>query len=887
MSAPPVPVGVHKTKSRAFYEFIRQIGASQGVVFCRFATRGLLTSRLDCARETSSRRLTRAQFSRYTGECKSKSDEDVIMQKESMYLRALLGAPKIEKERIREIMLRLMYLEMLGHDASFGYIHAVKACVESDVTIKRSGYLATSSFLNENHDLIILIVNTVQQDLRSDDYLVVCAALTTITELVNEDTVPAVLPQVVDLLMHSVSHVRKKAVMALARFYQKSPQSVSHLHGKFREMICDKDPSVMSAAVCALYELISTDPTAHKNLTSSFVSVLKQVIDRRLPKAYEYHKTPAPFVQIKLLKILAILGAHDRETSSEMYSVLEDTLARAELSKNQIGNALVYETVRTIASIYPNPQLLAQCALVISRFIKSRNNNLKYVGLNALACIVNVNPSYAAEHQMAVVDCLEDQDETLRKKTLDLLYKMTKPNNVEVIVERMLAFLKRDGDRYSDQYMRAEAASRVAELAERYAPDAKWYVETMTALFESAGDAVKPSIGQSLMRLIAEGTGDAVADELSRKSAVNAYVKLFKRPKLPLVLLQVMVWVIGEFGELSGKSSEELMDLLIDAVDTQMEGNAIETLALSAIAKIATRSGGSLSAKALRAVERNTSSKSITKQQRANEIMALMAESPSVRTSVLAPYAMELTIDRSLAVMNQHVANALAQGAKSYQSKAQRDAEKAAAAEAQSKAIESSVMKAKNSRGTGPLVFEHHKADVPQAPPPRQAPVDDLDMFLGGGATLPATTVAAQMPPPQKISAPEVDESKAKLADALFGNAPPRKQESVPVTLAGFAPPPRGPPTMRSSALPSTAPFDLLSALDAPAPVIPAMTNLVPSSSSSQTAPVDLLSQLDLISASPAARPQQSSANAPVAMSGGAAKGNHAKDPFADLFSSP
>ena len=39
---------------------------------------------------------------------------------------------------------------------------------------------------------------------------------------------------------------------------------------------------------------------------------------------------------------------------------------------------------------------------------------------------------YAAEHQLAVVDCLEDRDDTLKKKTLELLFKMTKPNNVEV-----------------------------------------------------------------------------------------------------------------------------------------------------------------------------------------------------------------------------------------------------------------------------------------------------------------------------------------------------------------------------------------------------------------------------------------------------------------------
>lgn len=71
-------------------------------------------------------------------------------------------------------------------------------------------------------------------------------------------------------------------------------------------------------------------------------------------------------------------------------------------------------------------------AETVTTLLRSNSHNLRYVGIDALARIVRINPKFANEHQVAVIDCLEDPDETLKKKTLELLYKMTKPNNVEV-----------------------------------------------------------------------------------------------------------------------------------------------------------------------------------------------------------------------------------------------------------------------------------------------------------------------------------------------------------------------------------------------------------------------------------------------------------------------
>ncbi|GJS03092.1 AP-4 complex subunit epsilon [Tanacetum coccineum] len=136
---------------------------------------------------------------------------------------------------MKEYILRLVYIEMLGHDSSFGYIHAVKMTHDESVMLKRTGYLAVTLFLNEDHDLIILIVNTIQKDLKSDNYLVMCAALNACCKLINEETIPAVLGQVVELLGHNKEAVKKKAVMALHKFWIRSPGSVSHHVVNFRK----------------------------------------------------------------------------------------------------------------------------------------------------------------------------------------------------------------------------------------------------------------------------------------------------------------------------------------------------------------------------------------------------------------------------------------------------------------------------------------------------------------------------------------------------------------------------------------------------------------------------------------------------------------------------
>ncbi|XP_076588310.1 AP-4 complex subunit epsilon-1 isoform X2 [Chaetodon auriga] len=609
-------------------------------------------------------------------ELTSKHEEEKLIQHELASIKEQVSSPNTSMRQMKELMVRAIYCEMLGYEASFSYIHAIKLAQQGTALEKRVGYLAVSLFLNESHELLLLLVNTVLKDLQSTNLIEVCMALTVVSQMFPKDMIPAILPLVEEKLNHPKEIIRRKAVLALYKFYLIAPNQVQHIHNKFRKALCDKDPGVMTASLHIYFQMIQENPDGYKDLTASFVTILKQVVGGKLPMDFNYHSVPAPWLQIQLLRILSVLGKNDQSTSEIMYEVLDESLRRAEMNHN-ITYAILYECVKCIYAIHPKSDLLEKAAKCIGNFVLSQKINLKYLGLKALTYVVQQDPKLALQHQMTIIECLDHPDLIIKRETLELLFRITNAQNVTVIVEKMLEFLHTS----KDDYTTIDLVAKVAELAEKYPSDNEWFIETMNTVFSVGGDMMQPDIPNSFLKLLSEGFDSVEEDKKLRLFAVDSYVALLQGEpgKLPQRFLQVISWVLGEYSYLREElEPATVLRLLAKLLDMKNTSSETKTWVLMAMTKLC--EGGAGVSVAREVSETYSSSLDTVLRQRAQELQHLSQDSELRARVIPRDAGLEpLEVDSSLSFLDGFVSEALAAGAAPYKPPHQRQEELAQA----------------------------------------------------------------------------------------------------------------------------------------------------------------------------------------------------------------
>jgi AP-4 complex subunit epsilon-1 len=140
-----------------------------------------------------------------------------------------------------------------------------------------------------------------------------------------------------------------------------------------------------------------------------------------------------------------------------------------------------------------------------------------------------------------VVDCLESKDETLKKLTLDLLYKITNSNNIEVISKKMLATLHSS----TDPYFRQNLVNRICELAERFATSHQWHIDTMHILFEFGSEYISLDTLNNYLKLVADNYKE---DNEFGALIIQSNMSLLERVQPTDLIIKMISWIFGEIG---------------------------------------------------------------------------------------------------------------------------------------------------------------------------------------------------------------------------------------------------------------------------------------------------------------------------------------------------
>nr|KAF6479043.1 adaptor related protein complex 3 subunit delta 1 [Molossus molossus] len=341
---------------------------------------------------------------------------------------------------------KLTYLQMLGYDISWAAFNIIEVMSASKFTFKRIGYLAASQCFHEGTDVIMLTTNQIRKDLSSPSQYDTGVALTGLSCFVTSDLARDLANDIMTLMSHTKPYIRKKAVLIMYKVFLKYPESLRPAFPRLKEKLEDPDPGVQSAAVNVICELARRNPKNYLSLAPLFFKLMTSSTNN--------------WVLIKIIKLFGALTPLEPRLGKKLIEPLTN------LIHSTSAMSLLYECVNTVIAVLislssgmPNHSASIQlCVQKLRILIEDSDQNLKYLGLLAMSKILRTHPKSVQAHKDLVLQCLDDKDESIRLRALDLLYGMaptqvSKKNLMEIVKKLMTHVDKAEGTTYRDELL--------------------------------------------------------------------------------------------------------------------------------------------------------------------------------------------------------------------------------------------------------------------------------------------------------------------------------------------------------------------------------------------------------------------------------------------------
>ncbi|XP_039746512.1 AP-1 complex subunit gamma-1 isoform X3 [Pararge aegeria] len=487
------------------------------------------------------------------------AEERSVVNKECAYIRSTFREED-SVWRCRNIA-KLLYIHMLGYPAHFGQLECLKLIASPRFTDKRVGYLGAMLLLDERQDVHLLITNCLKNDLNSNTQFVVGLALCTLGAIASPEMARDLASEVERLIKSPNAYIKKKAALCAFRIIRRVPDLMEMFLPATRSLLTEKNHGVLITGVTLITEMCENSPDTlnhFKKIVPNLVRILKNLILAGYSPEHDVSGVSDPFLQVKILRLLRILGKNDAEASEAMNDILAQVATNTETSKN-VGNTILYETVLSIMDIKSESSLRVLAINILGRFLLNNDKNIRYVALNTLLRTVHVDTSAVQRHRTTILECLKDPDVSIRRRAMELSFALINGQNIRAMMKELLSFLER-----SDAEFKAHCSSAMVLAAERYAPSSKWHLDTLFQVLLKAGNYLRDDTVSNTIQIVSAAPGERQAYASMRlwTSLERSALSADATEKQPLI--QVAAWTIGEYGDMLVSEASNAISMVDD-----------------------------------------------------------------------------------------------------------------------------------------------------------------------------------------------------------------------------------------------------------------------------------------------------------------------------------
>lgn len=435
---------------------------------------------------------------------------------------------------------KLAYLQMLGYDISWAAFNIIEVMSSTKFTYKRIGYLAASQSFHEGTDVLMLTTNMIRKDLNSQSMYDSGTAMSGLACFVTADLARDLANDVMTLLTSTKPYLRKKAVLLMYKIFLRFPDALRPAFPRLKEKLEDSDPGVQSASVNVICELARKNPKNYLSLAPVFFKLMTSSTNN--------------WMLIKIIKLFGALTPLEPRLGKKLIEPLTN------LIHSTSAMSLLYECINTVIAVLisissgmPNHSASIQlCVQKLRILIEDSDQNLKYLGLLAMSKILKTHPRSVQAHKDLVLQCLDDKDESIRLRALDLLYGMVSKKNLMEIVKKLMVHMDRaEGTTYRDELL-----SKIIDICSQnnyqYITNFEWYVSVLVELTRIEGTKHGLTIASQMLDV-------AVRVQAVRAFSVSQMAVLLDNTHLLMgsgqrnsicEVLYAAAWICGEYSEL-------------------------------------------------------------------------------------------------------------------------------------------------------------------------------------------------------------------------------------------------------------------------------------------------------------------------------------------------